>query len=68
MDSPNMARKGNQQELKGFMNSGYYELYLENKIEEKQKTEVVLLDRNSRLFDLEALVLLFQKITFVKKI
>jgi hypothetical protein len=53
LDSANIARRAQNPELRGFMNSGYKELYLVVTSLDQKKS--ILLDRNSRQGDLEAL-------------
>lgn len=48
MDSPNMARLQGREDMRGFMNKGYFELFFKT-----QNGREVLLDRHSRKADLE---------------
>ena len=48
MDSPNMARLKGTQDMRGFMNKGYYELFIKTK-----DGREIMIDRHSRKADLE---------------
>lgn len=48
MDSPNMARIQGRDDMRGFMNKGYFELFFRTKAGKE-----ILLDRHSRKADLE---------------
>ncbi len=56
MDSPNMARLSGQEDMRGFMNKGYFELFFKTK-----SGREVLLDRHSRKADLEKIKTLLSK-------
>lgn len=56
MDSPNMARLQGREDMRGFMNKGYFELFFKT-----SSSQEVLLDRHSRKADLEKIKALLSR-------
>lgn len=56
MDSPNMARLKGGQDMRGFMNKGYFELFIKTK-----NGREVLIDRHSRKADLDKIKTLLER-------